>query len=146
MPKFSYVACNVKGESVQGFLQATNKNEVIKTLSNQGLFMVSCKVEDAPAPLPTASRALPRAAAATRPKDKAAEGTGMPGWLNSLTGKKKAANPKDKPKGSVSLKELTVLTRQLSISIHAGMSFVDALQRMAQHNKNLLLNFTLNRI
>src|SRR3954465_15754490 len=147
MPKFSYLACTVKGESVQGSLQASNKTEVIQLLSNQGLFMVSCKIEDTPpaAAAGSAPKAAPRASTTTKPKEKPATADGgVQGWISSLSGKKPgaAANSKQKPKGSVTLKELTVVTRQLSISIHAGMSFVDALQGMAQHNKNPLLNYT----
>src|SRR5438445_12288816 len=119
MPKFSYLACTVKGESVEGSLLASDKTEVVKMLSTKGLFMVSCKVEDAPPPVMRAP-AAPSSPAAPRPAARSPHAAAPPkvaSWLDTLT--HKTPNPKEKPKGKVSLKELTVLTRQLSISIHA---------------------------
>jgi len=45
-------------------------------------------------------------------------------------------------RAQVSLKELVVLTRQLSISINAGMSFVEALQGLASNTKNMKLGWS----
>ena len=55
-------------------------------------------------------------------------------------------DPNIAPRNSVSLKELVVLTRQLSISINAGMSFVEALQSLASNTKNSKLAWVLQKI
>jgi type IV pilus assembly protein PilC len=165
MPKFSYIASTNKGDSVRGSLEASNKNDVAKQLSHQGLFLVSCRIEDmaghgaaastdmavfaartmssAPSATPSPYTAPPNSSA------HANAGTAQPNfhrfWEN-MTQKQDTKNPTKRPRGKVSLKELVVLTRQLSISINAGMSFVEALQSLAQNNKNPVLSFVLKRV
>ena len=152
MPRFSYIASNAKGESIRGSLEAANKGELSKQLGSQGLFMMSCKAEDT---LAAPAMATPRAA-----KSSGASSWSMPStarsaapatpsvnrWWESFTQNKTEGFPTRKPRGKVSIKELVVLTRQLSISINAGMSFVDALQSMSQNNKNLLLAYTIRQV
>ena len=59
---------------------------------------------------------------------------------------KRANDPSVSPKGKVNLKELVVLTRQLSISINAGMSFVEALQGLASNTSNPKLAWILRKV
>jgi type IV pilus assembly protein PilC len=148
MPKFSYEACSVKGETRRGVLQASSKTELIKLLSAQGLFMVACREESGSSAalvgttsLPVAASRVPASAHAT-----SKAGVNLQQVWETLTHRETENNLKIKPRGKVTLKELVVLTRQLSISINAGMSFVDALQGMSQHNRNPLMAFTLRHI
>jgi type IV pilus assembly protein PilC len=151
MPKFSYIASTVKGDSIRGSVQANNKAEVAKILSQQGLFMTSCKIEDVVevsphlVPVRSSGNSYPSPSAQSLQSNTVAKPAFHQGWSAFLT-HEKGTNPNKKPKGDVPLKELVVLTRQLSISINAGMSFVDALQGMAQNNKNVLLAWTLRHV
>ncbi len=158
MPKFTYIASNNNGDSIRGAMQATNKTELAKLLSSKGLFMVSCKQENEDVitiPMVTGPTAPTRQAGsfppAATPHNAGPDfGSTQPGfhtwWEAAQTKADAKAGAVKKPKGKVSLKELVVLTRQLSISIHAGMSFVDALQSMAQTNRNPVLAYTLKNI
>src|SRR5437667_11834537 len=101
MPKFSYIASTVKGESIRGFLQASTKAEVAKLLSGQGLFLISCKMEDAlreaalidsPSRSHTAAALAPNAAA-------------QPSLWETFTRKRSEAGVKVKPRGKVPLNE-----------------------------------------
>src|SRR5262245_18365311 len=108
MPKFSYIATNGKGSSVRGSVSAASKNELIKMLGSQGLFLVSSKIDD----MGTAPSYAPPPAS---PNTHSNASTDMP--MDSLWAKlnKKSAAQLDlskKPKGKVTLKELVVVTRQ----------------------------------
>lgn len=160
MPKFTYIASNNSGDSVRGSMQAANKTELAKLLSSKGLFMVSCKQENEdiitipvvsgptaavrqkPSMPPTATHSAPT-------QDYGSAQPGFHTWWEAASQNKGEAGKggsNKKPKGKVTIKELVVLTRQLSISINAGMSFVDALQSMAQTNRNPVLAYTLKNI
>jgi type IV pilus assembly protein PilC len=161
MAKFSYIANNSKGSSVRGTIDAANRNDVAKILSGQGLFLVSCKLEDSPAasasaisaavspqPLSTMPKSNGSTAPSTTSQNEATSGSsGFQNLFKQISQKSDTgAIPTQKPRGKVPLKELVVVTRQLSISINAGMSFVDALQSMARNNKNPLMAFTLRQV
>ena len=139
MPNFSYIACNPKGDSLKGVLQAMNKTEVAKKLSTKGLFLVSCRVEDIG--MEDVSKMLGTANAKPGPT---AAPTGVHALLALLI--RKRSQNDDVPKNKITLKELVVLTRQLSISINAGMSFVDALQGLSQNNTNPKLAYVLHHV
>lgn len=166
MPTFSYIASGPRGESLRGSLQASSKPDVAKKLKEKGLFLVSCRLEEdrassassampplsavplSPAPA-SPSLSLPGAAASQ--SGSGAEKTPAPAGggfsLNKMLKEEKAApNPKIRPKGKITLKELVVMTRQISISINAGMSFVEALQGLANSAKNPLMAWTINRV
>lgn len=64
---------------------------------------------------------------------------------SSLSGFRRG-DPNKVPKGSVGLKELVVLTRQLSISINAGMSFVESLQGLVTNAKNPRTVWVLRKV
>jgi type IV pilus assembly protein PilC len=142
MPKFAYIATNGKGSSVRGTVDAINKNDLLKMLGGQGLFLVSCKVEEAVASAAYSSRPSKGSSQDSSNGEDSIESF----WAKLSKRSAVLADPSKKPKGSVSLKELVVVTRQLSISINAGMSFVDALQGMAKNNKNILLAYTLRNV
>lgn len=55
-------------------------------------------------------------------------------------------NPNKIPTNKVPLKELVVLTRQLSISINAGMSFVESLQGLVTNTRNPRMGWVLRKI
>ena len=145
MPKFNYIASNPSGESSRGILDASTKTDLAKKLKEKGLFLVSCRAEE------TASTpVLPPFAEPFRPDNPAvapaASDPSLTGWLNRLLGRAATTDPNISPRGKVTLKELVVLTRQLSISINAGMSFVEALQGLASNTTNPRLAWILRKI
>jgi len=146
MPKFNYIASNPKGESSRGVMEAQNKSDLVSKLKAKGFFLVSCRSDDGP-PVPAASPTIGRASAMTTPPPIPTAHESMRERMDHLmrpSGKK--ANPNVVPKGKVPLKELVVLTRQLSISINAGMSFVEALQSLASNSKNPKLAWVLRKV
>lgn len=152
MANFQYIASNPQGQSVRGTLPAVDKAEVAKKLKQQGLFLISCRSDDAVAVAPTARPMMSPGAtlAMQRPAPvAAAESPAAPlqaWWSHLKLGQSQTVDPKIKPKGQITLKELTVLTRQISISINAGMSFVDALQSMVQHARNPMVSWVLRNV
>lgn len=108
---FHYIASDNSGQSVRGTLSATSKTEVAKKLQEKGLLLVSCRPETPVLPNPTLKSAVPTPNLQTSP-------------------------PYSPAGGKISLKALAALTRQMSISVKAGMSFVETLQRMSQRSKN----------
>lgn len=125
MYTFQYIASNPKGEMLRGTLGAMNRAEVIKSLASQGLFLITCKIQDPVAAAEEAPVKISSAIAIPKPSE-----------TLSLS----------KVKVKVSLKELTLVTRQLAISINAGMSIVDALQSLAQNIKNPSLALILRHV
>ena len=159
MPKFSYIASTSGGESSRGTLEAQSKTELAKLLKEKGLFLVSCRTEEAQNSAPptalahAARRDMPRLPArqTNSPGNfsgppAAAAGTPSQNWLSALLNRSKSVDPHVAPEGKVGLKELVVLTRQLSISINAGMSFVEALQGLATNTKNPKLGWVLRKV
>jgi type IV pilus assembly protein PilC len=152
MPKFAYTASSPTGESSRGFLEAPTKAELAKKLTKMGLFLVSCRAEEIVAP-PVAPVSAPAAAPASKrtPSQVQAVSGGQPEEtlserFSGLLARKNNADPTIAPKGKVNLKELVVLTRQLSISINAGMSFVEALQGLASNTTNPRLAWILRKV
>ncbi len=159
MSKFNFIASTATGETQRGTLEASSKADLAKKLKTKSLFLVSCSSDDdhqngAPkAALPPASeprRLLPRQESTqsasftgTAPQG---PGSNPQNWINNLLHPGQKADPNVMPKGKVSLKELVVLTRQLSISINAGMSFVEALQGLATNTSNPVLGWVLRKI
>jgi type IV pilus assembly protein PilC len=143
MPNFNYIASNPKGESSRGVMDALSKSDLANKLKRKGFFLVSCRSDEAsPAPAATSSRAATFSAAPAMPVAHSA----FQDRLNQLLHMDRKIDPNVSPKGNVPLKELVVLTRQLSISINAGMSFVEALQGLASNAKNLKLAWVLRKV
>ncbi len=117
MPIFHYIASNSQGKSVRGTVTAADQAQVAKQLREQQLFLVACKPDE---PNLTAEALK--------------------------TSDPKISPPQSTPRGQITLKELTILTRQISISIRAGMSFVDALQRMSARAKNPMTAYVLRSV
>lgn len=67
-------------------------------------------------------------------------------WWSSLLKREREADPRVSPRDSVGLKELVVFTRQISISINAGMSFVEALQSLAANSRNPKMSWVLRHV
>lgn len=160
MATFQYIASSSKGESIKGSLSAADKSDLAKKLKEKGLFLVFCKGEAetetaAPPPPPAALREGPpgmgslagRLAAA--PANIAAS-VKAPAWWSNMLGQKDSPETlgvvKGKAKGPVGLKELVVFTRQISISINAGMSFVDSLQSVVMNAKNPRMAYVLRHV
>ncbi len=158
MPKFNFIASNAAGQNSRGILEAGNKAELAKKLKTRGLFLVSCRTDEevppelsgsrsSPEPLRPAPHATSRFSP-TKPNQirSGMQSSASQSWLNNLLHPENKADPNTVPKGNVPLKELVVLTRQLSISINAGMSFVEALQGLATNTKNTKLGWVLRKI
>jgi len=167
--RFNYIASTTTGESQRGVLEATDKSDLARKLREKGLFLVSFRLDGAslsgtaaPATGLTVKRggtpALLQAPGAS------ASSGGSAGKTDKNTGPEKgsffdALKKKFQPpapvesgavipsaKGKVALKELVVLTRQISISINAGMSFVEALQSLAANARNPKLAYVLRHV
>ncbi len=163
MSKYNYIASTSAGETTRGVLEASNKSDLAKKLKTKGLFLVSCRSEEIPngtpaslpgrqAGLPAGRQALPPAAeplrlmGAVSAPDVTASSSAAQSWLDRLLRPHRQADPNVAPPGKVPLKELVVLTRQLSISINAGMSFVEALQGLATNTNNPRLGWILRKV
>ncbi|MFA5976411.1 MAG: type II secretion system F family protein [Elusimicrobiota bacterium] len=140
MPKFSYVATGPTGESVRGTLEAVNKTELSKRLRSKNLFLVSCESENTPPPATADPRTQGRSPAVHRPSESISNS------FSHLLNRAKNAGPLVTPRGKVALKELVIFTRQISISINAGMSFVEALQSLAANARNPRMAWVLRRV
>ncbi len=150
MPNFNYIASNSSGETKRGVFAASSKSELAQKLKAQGLFLVSCRSDDeksaaagAPDPrsLKTTQTAAPLArSSAPTPSNHASA------KIHSLFSSLRKTDPSKSPTNSVSLKELVVLTRQLSISINAGMSFVESLQGLVTNTKNPRLSWVMRKV
>jgi type IV pilus assembly protein PilC len=162
MASFSYIASNAQGESVRGNVAANDKNELSRKLKDKGLFLVSCRMEEAkngngsagaaalPAPPARNSFRLQSGSAGSAVSGVTTSGAAsIPNahaWFSSVFKKQNQGDAHGNPKGKVPLKELVVFTRQISISINAGMSFVDALQSMASTSRNPKMSYVLRRV
>jgi type IV pilus assembly protein PilC len=142
MPTFQYIASGSKGESIRGTIPAADKGEVARKLSEKGLFLVFCKAEEE-AKAPGSALATKDAGGLSYPSSVSSERVSE--WWSRLTHKDKAAK-KGPPSGSVPLKELVIFTRQISISINAGMSFVEALQGIVNNMKNPRFAYVLQSV
>src|SRR5258708_14253778 len=103
MAKFSYIASTTKGVAVKGALEAPSKGDVAKLLSKQGLFLVSCAMQDA------AAIAVARPSPSAGPTAMTRGGQAQPSfhaWWESLGHKREEGFPTLNPKGKVTLKEL----------------------------------------
>ena len=164
MPNFQYIATGARGESIRGTVNATDRNDVIKKLQQKGLFLVSCKAEEGPgeirtptalsagslrapaAPAPLRLQAPPRSEkVSTNGSSSGGAGAGT-SWFKNLIHQENRLDPAVRPKGKIHLKELVVFTRQISISINAGMSFVEALQSLAGGTRNPLMGYVLRQV
>ena len=154
MPKFSYIASSPQGENSRGTLEAFDKTDLAKKLRERSLFLISFRIEDtSPDSKAVAVRATAGIAGRGRqnepPVDRVqpkAASEPKSGILTLI--KDKLSNKPEVPssKGSVPLKELVVLTRQISISINAGMSFVEALQGLAANARNPKMSWVLRHV
>jgi type IV pilus assembly protein PilC len=147
--KFNYIASNSKGETTRGVVEALSKTELATMLKQKGLFLISCRTEDAPnnpAALPATYRPEPSRFSPTPPPASPAAAAPASNPFMNLFKSGRKNDPSICPEGKVALKELVVLTRQLSISINAGMSFVEALQGLATNTKNPKLGWVLRKI
>lgn len=160
MPNFNYIASTSSGETKRGSMNAPSKTELAQKLKSQGLFLVSCRSEPDAPPVNTpgnssgtpmisqASAASPQSVPFPKPQARFNPGPAPQAPKQNfaqMLGLRKA-NPHVIPRNKVALKELVVLTRQLSISINAGMSFVESLQGLVTNTKNPRMGWVLRKI
>lgn len=146
MPTFTYLASNPRGENSRGSLDAFDKTDLAKKLREKGLFLVSFRVEEsAVAVVPAPTRSLTPAAQSAK---SAPSTTAEPAFKKDVFAFLRKGKDPNAPseKGTVTLKELVILTRQISISINAGMSFVEALQSLAGNAKNPKMAWVLRHV
>lgn len=145
MPRFSYVASSSTGENIRGQQDAVDKTDLAKKLREKNLFLVTFRIDEAAVPTralaPNGLR-LPSATPGT-PSKPAPAGSG---FFDQLKDKLESKPQELSNKGKVPLKELVILTRQISISINAGMSFVEALQSLAANAKNPKMAWVLRQV
>ncbi len=165
MPSFQYIASGAKGEAVRGIIQAIDRSEVIRKLGEKGLFLISCRTDQAPAlPEGSAVAMMPAANSVPRLQAPSTESTsptrstntssshentarGASNWFQNIVNRdKQAAGGSGPPSGKITLKELVIFTRQISISINAGMPFVEALQSLAANCRNPLMAYTIRQV
>ena len=111
MPNFSYVALDIHGEEVKGFLEATNVNTATSQLRDMGYFPTSIK-----------------------------EQTGSPGKTGPARTKKGSGGIQFNLKipgltTRVNLKDLTTFTRELATLIDAGLPVVRSLNILKEQTK-----------
>jgi len=148
MPRFSYVASSSTGENIRGQQDAVDKTDLAKKLREKNLFLVTFRIDETAAPTralaPAGARAT--AATATSPGAVSTAASAKSGFFDQLKEKLEAKPQAMSNKGKVPLKELVILTRQISISINAGMSFVEALQSLAANAKNPKMAWVLRQV
>ena len=120
MPLYQYTAMDAAGKETKGVKDAPNENAVSKFLKEQGMFPTSIKVATA-----TASKAV---------------GGG--------TEKKKSILNLEINIGPLKIgpKDLTVLTRQLSILLEAGLPLVRSLRTLERQAKNPAVRKILGKV
>jgi type II secretory pathway component PulF len=149
MPRFSYVASSSQGDSVRGIQDAVDKADLSKRLRDKNLFLVSFRIEESGASTAAGVRtqATPPASQSIAQRNTAAASAKKgPSFLDQLKDKLENKPQAPSSKGKVPLKELVILTRQISISINAGMSFVEALQSLAANAKNPKMSWVLRQV
>src|SRR5690348_2904935 len=135
MPKFRYIASDPRGATIRGTLDAASKTELTRQLQARGLFLVSFRDDDASAiPSPATPLQIGAPSANGTVSESSSPSTQDTFWKRFI--RQKTYDPAVGPRGKVTLKELVVFTRQISISINAGMSFVEALQGLATNTRN----------
>ena len=124
MPKFEYIALDARGAESQGVLEASNQNEVVSHLRQQGFFPTSV--------VPEGQRKKPEKAGKKVAKTAApAASTSKKGF--TLFQKK-----------TVPTKTLMIFTRQLATLIDAGLPLLKGLSVLAKQEKDPVLKSSIN--
>jgi type IV pilus assembly protein PilC len=121
MPQFKYTAMDASGKEKKGKMDGANENAVANTLKQQGLFPTS--IGPVKGTKTEAKKAAP-----------------LPGQK-----KKKSGSLLDLQIGGVAIKrkDLTVLTRQLSILLDAGLPLIRSLKTLERQTRNPAIRVTL---
>lgn len=131
MPSFAYTARTREGEKVQGAVQANDRRSAVHQLERQGYVPVSIRESAKSAKSPRgenaagakAPRAAPRkSAGAKNPAGKPAARTGGGGLSLSLPSRRLRMN----------LREVLLLTREMSDLLASGMTLGDALNTLSK--------------
>ena len=127
MAKFEYIALDARGQESQGTIDASNQNDAVGQLRQQGYFPTNV-VEAGKGGMPKANKKQQKAMkAASAPKGKKGGG----GFMARKT---------------VSTKTLMIFTRQLATLIDAGLPLLRGLTVLAKQEKDLVLKNTINAL
>ena len=154
MPTFTVEAIDGKGKRVKAEIDAASANDAIARLKSKGYKPMNVKEkvqQAAAAPAKTATAAPPAPAPAPAPASAGggggsagmAAGTAMPSAVPSGG---KAAKKGIMFFGSVSHKQLTQFTQQLSVLMDAGLPIVRSLKILANQQKPGLLKNVLAEV
>jgi len=121
MPTFSYTALDSRGQESQGSIEASNQNDAVALLRQQGMFPTSV-TEGA-----KAAKAAPKAAKVKTQK----AGSSAGGFLARKTVKSKI---------------LMIFTRQLATLIDAGLPLLRSLTVLGNQEKDVVLRRTIHQL
>ncbi|NOT29361.1 MAG: type II secretion system F family protein [Planctomycetes bacterium] len=124
MANFQYAAKDKSGKTVQGTIQASDRNEAVNQLRGRELIIL--KVEE--------GGKAPKAEAKT--SGSSSGGSGGGGGLGGLFSKKPSATKT----------ELVIFTRQLSTMISAGISLMEAIEVLAEQAETPGMKATCKRL
>jgi type IV pilus assembly protein PilC len=126
MAKFEYIALDARGQESRGTIEASNQNDAVGQLRQQGYFPTNV-AEAGKGAIPKANKKQQKAMkAASAPK-----GRKGGGFMARKT---------------VSTKTLMIFTRQLATLIDAGLPLLRGLTVLAKQEKDLVLRNTINSL
>ena len=129
MPRFNYVALDVRGQESVGLIEASNTNDAVGQLRQAGYFPTSVHEEGkGPAPAKTAKKSTAVARTESKTPVKAAKGA------KSVTNK------------AVKQKILMIFTRQLATLIDAGLPLLRGLTVLEKQERDPVLKATIAKI
>jgi len=130
MPKFNYVALDVRGTETSGVIEAASSNEAISQLRQTGFFPTSVVEEGKGGARKTSGGAKKATRSTAAPSVAKKEGGGITIFQNT----------------TVKSKTLMVFTRQLATLIDAGLPLLRGLTVLAKQEKDVVLKRTINML
>ncbi len=125
MPKFEYIALDVRGQEARGVIEASSPNDVVGQLRQSGYFPTSV-VEEGKGVSKTPKKAQQAMKVAAAPKAKKSGG-----FMERKT---------------IKTKTLMIFTRQLATLIDAGLPLLRGLNVLAKQEKDPVLKNTINAL
>src|SRR5436190_3071462 len=124
--KFEYIALDARGQESRGVIEASNQNDAVSQLRQQGYFPTNV-VEEGKGVIPKGNKKQQKAIKAAGAPEAKRKG----GFFSRKT---------------VSSKTLMIFTRQLATLIDAGLPLLRGLTVLAKQEKDLVLKNTINSL
>src|SRR5436190_6770691 len=124
--KFEYIALDARGQESRGVIEASNQNDAVSQLRQQGYFPTNV-VEEGKGVIPKGNKKQQKAIKAAGAPEAKRKG----GFFSRKT---------------VSSKTLMILTRQFATLIDAGLPLLRGLTVLAKQEKDLVLRNTINAL